>query len=100
MVTHDIAMALYADRISIMRDGRIMETVTPAEKRIAELLLVPNEEEIVSLEKRKKMLIEEIKNVESEYKKGKITLDELVERYESLKKELKRIEEELKKFSF
>ncbi|MGQ4891430.1 MAG: ABC transporter ATP-binding protein [Candidatus Njordarchaeia archaeon] len=100
MVTHDIAMALYADRISIMRDGSIIETVSPAEKRIAELLLVPNEEEIVSLENRKKMLLEEIKRVEREYKEGKITLDELVDRYESLKRELKKVEEDLKKFSF
>ena len=99
MVTHDIAMATYADRISILRDGKILETVTPAEKDIATLLFTRADELISSLEEKRKKILEEIKKIEKDFRQGMISLDELVERYTQLKNELKRIESELKKLS-
>ncbi len=99
MVTHDIAMATYADRISILRDGKILETVTPAEKDLATLLFTRADELISSLEEKRKKILEEIKKIEKDFRQGMISLDELVERYTQLKNELKRIESELKKLS-
>ncbi len=100
MVTHDVSMALYSDRISLMRDGRIIQTVSPAEKDIFKLLLVSADETLTSLEEKKNRLVREISNLENDFKRGYITLDELVSRYLELKNELERIEKELSKMSF
>jgi len=98
MVTHDISMAVYADRISIMRDGKIIETTTPAEKSIAELLMIDTDQLLANLEERKEILLREIKKLEEDYRAGMISLDQLVQRYTELKNELQKIESELRKF--
>ncbi|MHA1616826.1 MAG: ABC transporter ATP-binding protein [Candidatus Njordarchaeales archaeon] len=99
MVTHDISMVTYADRISIMRDGRILETVTPAERDITKLLFSDTDELLTSLEERRKIILEEIKKLENDYRNGLLSLDQLVERYTELKNELNRIEKELRRMS-
>lgn len=97
MVTHDFSLAMYADRISILRDGRIIETLSPAEKDLASLLYVPKEDIWESLEARKKMLEEEINRLKRDFIDGKITIDELVDRYTKIKKELDSIANKLDK---
>ncbi len=100
IVTHDIAIASYADRISIMRDGKIIDTVTPAEKRLVELMDLVSHSKVDALIESKNKILNEIKKLELDFKSGLITLDELVTRYQKLKVELNRIEEEIRKFSY
>jgi len=95
IVTHDINIAMYADRISRIEDGRIVETFTPAELK-THLAVVSREERIRELRKRKSKLEEELKRLEDEFKKGHITADEFVNRYMTVKEKLKEVEEELK----
>ena len=100
IVTHDVAIAPYADRISIMRDGRIIDTVTPAEKRLVELMNLDSHRRIDTLIDKRNKILNEIEKLESDFKTGLITLDELVSRYQRLKSELDKIEEEIGKFSY
>ncbi len=95
MVTHDFSLAMYADRISILRDGKVIETLSPAEKDLASILYVPKENIWESLEARKKALEDEIRRLENDFKNGHITLDQLVERYLRIKRELDSIESKL-----
>ncbi len=99
IATHDVSLAMYADRISILRSGKIIETISPAEKDLARILLLPSDEERLDLENRRKILLQELSKIESDFKKGLITLDRVVERYLKLKNELNKIEEELNKIS-
>jgi len=97
MVTHDFSLAMYADRISILRDGRVIETLSPAEKDLASLLYVPKENVWESLEARKKGLEEELDRLRKDFIDGKISMDVLVERYIKIKRELDSIENKLNK---
>ena len=99
IATHDVSLAMYADRISILRSGKIIETISPAEKDLARILLLPSDEERLDLENRRKILLQELSKIEGDFKKGLITLDRVVERYLKLKNELNKIEEELNKIS-
>ncbi len=97
MVTHDFSLAMYADRISILRDGRVIETLSPAEKDLASLLYVPKEDVWESLEARKKSLEEELERLKNDFINGRLSMDELVERYLKIKRELDNIESKLNK---
>lgn len=97
MVTHDFSLAMYADRISILRDGKVIETLSPAEKDLASLLFIPREDVWASLEERKKALLNEIDRLKSDFKNGKISIEDLVDRYLRIKKELNSIESKLNK---
>lgn len=96
VVTHDIAVARVADRISRIIDGKITETITPAElKEIGPEISMETQERIVVLETRKQKLLEEIERLKKDLAEETITADEFVERYLYLKKELETIEKEL-----
>ena len=97
IVTHDFSIAMYADRISLLRDGKVIETISPAEKDLLGLLSLPKEDVWESLKKRKEALLEEIRRLEEEYRKGVIDIDTLVNRYTKVRKELDEIESKLNK---
>jgi len=95
IVTHDLSMARIADRISRIVDGKITETITPAEMKIVEEIPISLQERIKSLEERKAKLLEEVNYLKKALAEDRITPDEFVERYTELKKKIKDIEEEL-----
>ena len=99
LVTHDIAIVNYADRISIIRDGKIIDTFTPAEKKLVELISSTPIDILDDLNTKRQKIISEIKRLEEDFKKGLIDLDTLVTRYTKLKSELDEIEGRIKKYS-
>jgi len=100
IVTHDLAIATIAHKISRIEDGVIVSTVTPAE---LEAVGYPAgeklEEKIRRLEERRTAIEEEMKKLEADYKAGKISSDEFVKRYAELKSALDRVEEEIKRYT-
>lgn len=100
IVTHDLAIASIAHRISRIEDGVIVSTVTPAELEVVGYPAGEKlEEKIRRLEDRKTAIEEEMKNLEADYKAGKISSDEFVKRYAELKSALDRVEEEIKRYT-
>ena len=97
IVTHDISMARIADRISRIVDGKIAETVIPAEMEVMDTARLKIHDRIRILEERKKQIVREIDILKRELAADKISPDEFVERYIVLKGRLKEIEEELSK---
>ncbi len=99
IVTHDLSIAMYAERISRMEDGKIVMTVSPAEMDAYVLAPSRTEEIVAKLEARKREIENEIKRIENEFKSGIISADTFVSKYIELKNILARIEEELKKYT-
>ncbi|RKY69492.1 MAG: ABC transporter ATP-binding protein [Candidatus Latescibacterota bacterium] len=95
IVTHDISVARLADRISRIMDGKIVETIIPAEMKVAEEVGPSLHDRIVELEERKAQIQSEIDNLKELMAKNKISPDEFVERYQTLKRKLDEIEMEL-----
>lgn len=99
IVTHDLSIAMYAERISRMEDGKIVMTVSPAEMDAYVLAPSRTEEIVAKLEARKREIENEIKRIENEFKSGIISADTFVSKYIELKNILARIEEDLKKYT-
>jgi len=95
IVTHDVAIASLADRISRIEDGKIISTITPAELKLLEIESLAKHEVIKRLEERKKAIEEEINRIEKAFKEGKIGRDEFVNRYLELKEKLREVEKEI-----
>ncbi len=95
IVTHDLAVARLADRISRIVDGVITKTTIPAEMEAEERPSVGLHERISLLEAKKAEIKKEIETLKRALSNDKITPDEFVERYMELKKRLKEIEEEI-----
>ena len=86
IVTHDISIAAYATRISRIEDGVITATFTPAELE-TELAVSKTTEDIVQrLEQRIARIVQEMDELERQFKEGRISSEVFVERYEELKK--------------
>jgi len=97
IVTHDIAIATYATRISRIEDGVITETFTPAEMEAIFGAVRVDEKYVHQLEERISKIEEEIKSLEKRFKEGQITADEFVKRYNELKETKEKLENELKR---
>ncbi len=99
IVTHDVSIAMIADRISRIRDGKIIATITPAELEVAEVVPKEGYEIVKMLEERREQLKREIAKLEEEFRLKKISADEFVDRYSKLKTKLEEVEEEISKYS-
>jgi len=99
IVTHDLSIAMYAERISRMEDGKIITTVTPAEMDAYVLAPSKTEEIVARLEAQKREIENEIKRLESDFKSGIIDIDYFVSKYIELKNVLARINDEIKKYT-
>lgn len=99
IVTHDLSIAMYAEKISRIEDGQIIMNVTPAEMETYVLSPSKTEEIVARLEARKRDLFKEIKKLENDYKAGIINTDSFVSKYIELKGIIDRINEELKKYT-
>lgn len=100
IVTHDLAIASIAHKISRIEDGVIVSTVTPAELEVVGYPAGEKlEEKIRRLEEKRAAIEKEMKKLEADYKSGKMPSEEFVKRYAELKSALDRVEEEIKRYT-
>ncbi|MEQ9716258.1 MAG: ABC transporter ATP-binding protein [Candidatus Asgardarchaeia archaeon] len=100
IVTHDVSIAMAADRISRIQDGEIISTITPAELAPLEVHPEAGREQIITnLKQQLQMIMEEIEKLDRDYKAGKIDTDTFTSRYMELKKRRDEIERELSKYT-
>ena len=102
IVTHDIKVAMAADHISRIEDGRIISTITPDEMHGVEAVAVETRkrEDIVRhLQIKLEKLEQSIKELEQNFKAGKIDAETFTRRYNELKKAKELTEEELKRYT-
>ncbi len=99
IVTHDISIAKIADRISRISDGVILETITPAELELAPRVERTREEIIHELLDKKEKLEKELNALTEQFKAGKVEIDDYLERASQLRRRIKDIEEEIKKYT-
>ncbi|MHA1616626.1 MAG: ABC transporter ATP-binding protein [Candidatus Njordarchaeales archaeon] len=99
IVTHDLSIAMYAEKISRMEDGRIIMDVTPAEMETYVLAPAKTAEIVARLEARKREILEEISKLEHDFKSNLIDAETFVNRYMELKSILEHIDTELKKYT-
>jgi len=91
MVTHDPSVARAADRILRIEDGVIKMALTPSEV-IAEERAVSY---IDQLRARIKEISTQLEQLDEDFKAGKVTADEYVQRRQSLKQVMESLKEEL-----
>lgn len=91
MVTHDPSVARAADRIFRIEDGIIKMALTPSEV-IAEERAVSY---IDQLRARIKEITTQLQQLDEDFKAGKVTGDEYVQRRQSLKQVMESLKEEL-----
>ncbi|MGQ4913214.1 MAG: ABC transporter ATP-binding protein [Candidatus Asgardarchaeia archaeon] len=101
LVTHDLRVAASADHISRIEDGRIVSTITPEELQTTpEILGAKKDEEVVQRLHTKLMKIEEnIKELENDFRAGKIDSETFTKRFLELQKAKERTEEEIKRYT-
>jgi ABC-type multidrug transport system ATPase subunit len=91
MVTHDPSVARAADRILRIEDGIIKMALTPSEV-IAEERAVSY---IDQLRARIKEINTQLQQLDEDFKAGKVTADDYVQRRQSLKQVMESLKEEL-----
>ncbi|MGQ4833627.1 MAG: ATP-binding cassette domain-containing protein [Candidatus Asgardarchaeia archaeon] len=100
IVTHDVSVAMSADKISRIQDGEIISTITPAEMEPVEVHPHAGREQIIqSLKQRLAKIEEEIQKLDESYRAGKIDIDTFTTRYAELKKRKEELESELAKYT-
>ncbi|MGQ4893836.1 MAG: ABC transporter ATP-binding protein [Candidatus Njordarchaeia archaeon] len=99
IVTHDLRIAMAADKISRIEDGRIVVTLTPAEMEVASVPLTKAEDRLRKLELQKEKINEEIAKLVASFKEGQMDPDEFTKRYSELKVILERIDSEIKRLT-
>jgi len=99
IVTHDLRIAMAADKISRIEDGHIVVTLTPAEMEVASVPLTKAEDRLRKLELQKEKINEEIAKLVASFKEGQMDPDEFTKRYSELKVILERIDSEIKRLT-
>ena len=99
IVTHDLRIAMAADKISRIDDGRIVATLTPAEMEVASIPLAEAEDRLKKLEQQREKINKEITKLVENFRGGKMGPDEFTKRYSELKATLDRIDSEIKRLT-
>lgn len=95
MVTHDPIIARNADRILRMEDGIVTGEYTPAQ--LAEYAPKANVSYIEEVQARVDALQEEEKKLEADFKAGKMSSDQFIEKYDAIKETIKLLQDEIKR---
>jgi len=100
IVTHDPKIAAMADRISLLEDGLVTETLTPEELAHRYPVLVPaSQSRIEDLLKEQQSIEARIRKMEQDFKQGRLSALDFAQSFQRLHKRLIEIQSKLRKRS-